>query len=482
MKKIRKSLTPKEKPAANSKTDSNGSDNPTVRDQNSDSNIDAMNETDGWRFLQVFGDKGQVEEISEVDLISTVTFDDTGEFLATGDKGGRVVLFDRNNSKNGNSTFNFFTEFQSHEPEFDYLKSLEIEEKINKIQWLKRQNEARFLLSSNDKTIKLWKIYDQKVNAISDLNTIDNNGNYINQSSVTSLRVPKLTPESKNCTVVPRRTYAHAHQYHINSVSINSDDETFLSSDDLRVNLWNMEINKESFNIVDIKPANMEELTEVITAAEFHPVSCNTFAYSSSKGTIKVCDMRDAALCETHTKLYEEEDSGAKSFFSEIITSISDIKFSRDGHFMMSRDYLTVKIWDLRQEKLPVKKLNVHDYLRTKLCDLYENDCIFDKFECTWAGDNKSIMTGSYNNMFTIFDRQSGNEICMEAAKLSVSKKSGGFINPNFAMKFGKRRNKPEINVDQLNFNQKVMHSDWHPTQNLIAVAATNNLYIYAKN
>lgn len=45
--------------------------------------------------------------------------------------------------------YKFYTEFQSHEPEFDYLKSLEIEEKINKIRWCKRQNSAHFLLSTN---------------------------------------------------------------------------------------------------------------------------------------------------------------------------------------------------------------------------------------------------------------------------------------------------------------------------------------------
>lgn len=45
--------------------------------------------------------------------------------------------------------YKFYTEFQSHEPEFDYLKSLEIEEKINKIKWCKRQNTAHFLLSTN---------------------------------------------------------------------------------------------------------------------------------------------------------------------------------------------------------------------------------------------------------------------------------------------------------------------------------------------
>jgi hypothetical protein len=43
----------------------------------------------------------------------------------------------------------FYTEFQSHEPEFDYLKSLEIEEKVNKIKWLRKPNRSRFLLSTN---------------------------------------------------------------------------------------------------------------------------------------------------------------------------------------------------------------------------------------------------------------------------------------------------------------------------------------------
>lgn len=45
--------------------------------------------------------------------------------------------------------YNVYSTFQSHEPEFDYLKSLEIEEKINKIRWLPPHNPAHFLLSTN---------------------------------------------------------------------------------------------------------------------------------------------------------------------------------------------------------------------------------------------------------------------------------------------------------------------------------------------
>jgi hypothetical protein len=56
--------------------------------------------------------------------------------------------------------FRYLTEFQSHEPEFDYLKSLEIEEKINKVRWVKGRCSGRthMLLTTNDKTIKLWKV------------------------------------------------------------------------------------------------------------------------------------------------------------------------------------------------------------------------------------------------------------------------------------------------------------------------------------
>lgn len=51
------------------------------------------------------------------------------------------------------SEYNVYSTFQSHEPEFDYLKSLEIEEKINKIRWLPQKNAAQFLLSTNGKLV-----------------------------------------------------------------------------------------------------------------------------------------------------------------------------------------------------------------------------------------------------------------------------------------------------------------------------------------
>jgi len=120
-----------------------------------------------WYCAQVFGDPQQgAEELLDGDIITAVEFNEDGEFLAVGDKAGRVWLYQqqdikldgdlsaKDSSRKRPSTrpdteYAYFLQFQSHEPEFDYLKSLEIEEKINAIKFLKRQSEPLFMISSN---------------------------------------------------------------------------------------------------------------------------------------------------------------------------------------------------------------------------------------------------------------------------------------------------------------------------------------------
>lgn len=81
--------------------------------------------------------------------------------------------------------------------------------------------------------------------------------------------------------------------------------------------------------MIDIKPDNMEELTEVITSVQFHPTSSNILAFSSSRGAIKICDTRTSALCKNYARTYAEvQKDGAnanKSFIADILNSISDV-------------------------------------------------------------------------------------------------------------------------------------------------------------
>ena len=69
--------------------------------------------------------------------MTSITFDKSGEYLAVGDKGGRVITFRYMDLKNSRYfDYRYFSEIQSHEPEFDHLKSIELDEKINSIDFL----------------------------------------------------------------------------------------------------------------------------------------------------------------------------------------------------------------------------------------------------------------------------------------------------------------------------------------------------------
>ncbi|KAG2663455.1 hypothetical protein I3843_16G031300 [Carya illinoinensis] len=493
-----------------------------------------------WKFSQVFGERTAGEEVQEVDIISAIEFDRTGDHLATGDRGGRVVLFERTDAKDHGGhrkdlemmdysisrhpEFRYKTEFQSHEPEFDYLKSLEIEEKINKIRWCQTANGALFLLSSNDKTIKFWKVQEKKVKKICDFYVdlsravgngpvvcssmstsskpcMENGGcnespfgytsieNSLPSGGIPSLCLPVVNSHETSLVAKCRRIYAHAHDYHINSISNNSDGETFISADDLRINLWNLEISNQSFNIVDVKPANMEDLTEVITSAEFHPTHCNMLAYSSSRGSIRLIDMRQSALCDTHSKLFEEpEVPASRSFFTEIIASISDIKFAKDGRYILSRDYMTLKLWDINMDSGPVATFQVHENLRPKLCDLYENDSIFDKFECCLSGDGLHMATGSYSNMFRVFGCSEGSTeaTTLEASKNPMRRQVQTLTRPSKSLgplprvlRRGADTSGVDVNGSAFDFATKLLHLSWHPTEDLLACAASNSLYMY---
>ncbi|KAL0927967.1 hypothetical protein M5K25_002195 [Dendrobium thyrsiflorum] len=411
-------------------------------------------------------------------------------------------------------------EFQSHEPEFDYLRSLEIGEKINKLRWCAASNNSLFFLSTNDRTIKLWKVLPYKVKKVKEMdlnssvcseNTLLAENSFLadqNESCISNgYRLEWLTKRNKSLSPPTqgdprtmfntgdgayarcRRVYKHAHDYNVNSISNNSDGESFISADDLKINLWNLEISNQCFNIIDMKPSNMEDLIEVITAAEFHPTHCNILAYGSSRGFIRLFDMRQSALCDQNARMLKDREShGSRSFFTEIISSISDLKFAKDGRHILSRDYMNLKLWDMHMDGAPVATFKMHEFLRPKLSELYNNDSIFDKFDCCLSSDGRQFASGSYSNTFRIFSRDDGHEVGLV---LNVSKntpRSSHSTNPRTARRlpgfaWGKRGTENsgcEISsIIPYDFTTKVIHMAWHPTEDMIACASANTLYIY---
>lgn len=100
-----------------------------------------------------------------------------------------------------------------------------------------------------DKTIKLWKVTERDKRP-EGYNLKDESGLMRDPTNLTSLRVPSFKPMELMVEASPRRIFANAHTYHINSISVNSDQETYLSADDLRINLWHLEVTDQSFSIL----------------------------------------------------------------------------------------------------------------------------------------------------------------------------------------------------------------------------------------
>lgn len=100
--------------------------------------------------------------------------------------------------------------------------------------------------------MKLWKI-SEKTKRAEGFNLRDDDGVIRSASSLTSLRIPVIKPMELMVEATPKRVFSNAHTYHINSISLNSDQETFLSADDLRINLWHTEITNQSFSKIENK-------------------------------------------------------------------------------------------------------------------------------------------------------------------------------------------------------------------------------------
>lgn len=98
-----------------------------------------------------------------------------------------------------------------------------------------------------DKTVKLWKICEKKMrNITSALPSVPREG--IKEHSKAALALPQMSVAGTSVAASLRRVFANAHAYHVNSVDPNSDGEHFISADDLRINLWNLEITDRSFS------------------------------------------------------------------------------------------------------------------------------------------------------------------------------------------------------------------------------------------
>ncbi|KAJ7856949.1 hypothetical protein B0H14DRAFT_3135917 [Mycena olivaceomarginata] len=127
---------------------------------------------------------------------------------------------------------------------------------------------------------------------------------------------------------------------------------------------------------------------------------------------------------------------------------------------------------DVRSEALPLRAIPVHDHLMGKLGNLYGNDCIFDRWECVWGAGGRQFLTGSYHNYFRVYDAEGENNVVLQADKAVLRTKKRGKVTPRSLLE--------AMQTEPQDFNKKIAHASWHPREATVAIAATNNLFVYS--
>lgn len=97
-----------------------------------------------------------------------------------------------------------------------------------------------------DKTVKLWKVREKQMKKVT--TAVPNAVREGIRQHRGTLVLPQVSVAGTAVATSLRRVYANAHAYHVNSVDPNSDGEHFISADDLRINMWNLEITDRSFS------------------------------------------------------------------------------------------------------------------------------------------------------------------------------------------------------------------------------------------
>eukprot|EP00703_Trepomonas_sp_PC1_P000966 JAP95640.1 Protein phosphatase PP2A regulatory subunit B [Trepomonas sp. PC1] len=450
-----------------------------------------------WNFRQVFGDTCPVEQVQEPDIISSLKFSQDGMYLAAGDKGGRVIIFQRKQEPLQPVEYEFYTEFQAHTQGFDPMRSANISEKVVQIQWLPKIGDALFLLTCNERIIKVWRVQNKATVQVSNTNNLKSS----RLTDGSQLKVPRVVQNDPQPACQVRRTFENVSQYNVNSISVSPEQDRFLIADDLKVSIWDANSNRDAIEVVNLKPPKLDEACEVITYASFSPTQSSQFLYGTSSGAVILNDTRVSSLAKNGRMFIPNLSNSAElpyqafgqiSQQNDIAAGICSAILNKTQNTLLTRDFLCLRLWDVRMETRPLQIVPLHPQVREYAGRFLETDSIFDRFEVAFSGDGKSFVTGSYTDRFNIysfkqnqlfgFNVQATRQVKRRSRTIQqfLNGKQSPSPNVGALQIWDGKLNMENVQQDPFEMKRKIQFLDWHPAENILAVATVSNLYIYA--
>ena len=108
-----------------------------------------------------------------------------------------------------------------------------------------------------------------------------------------------------------------------------------------------------------------------------HPTSDSLFLFGLNRNGVGVCDLRIS--CKNfineagHRNVIDfgVETKSTRNFFTEMISCISSADFLPTSRYVIAREYLNIKIWDMANTRKPLLNVCVNDMIKSQLCELF---------------------------------------------------------------------------------------------------------------
>ena len=427
-----------------------------------------------WRFNQFLGEKLTYQQIKEDPenesfLVTDIKFSGDGENVAVSDKGGRVIIFKKTDSKKGIPKLEYYYEFPAQEKDFDAQRSIEYTEEIKALEIMPSSNYKKIdILTAGYRTIKLDRIYQDQIPKFEDIEKDDIIPKFISS-----------TPEVKNTT---KKQFLSNNSGEINSLSVNKENPcNFISSDEYKVYLWDINYSqKDLYTPVDIDPMNESTTAERITKSAYIDYDPHIFIYGTSNGNIRVCDLRIGSEQLKFETTYKDEKSDMNSAIANSLLSVHDISTVLSNKYSFAtRHYFSINLWDMRKQNSPTCKFLTYEPIINKLSYLYQNNYINDKFSLSTDNTGKFILTGGYNNMFHVIDTEQRLN-----TQIVIDDSNEKTMNTNVIRKINAKGScfykKDDQSINNINFDKKITHQIYSPIENYSLLIVYNCIYSYS--
>lgn len=185
--------------------------------------------------------------------------------------------------------------------------------------------------------------------------------------------MPKLQNNYVGYKANLQKCFPSLHLNPIKQISQSFNEQYLLSADESQIFLWDVERPQRPYLVCDQTAGKIEDNSQVINCCQMHPKHDSIFLYGMSKGILNIGDLRISSNADKNSISFKSITGRQSNIILDLISNISSAIFTQNSKYIISRDFLTVKVWDVCNSKKPLNTIILQESLKSKLSEMVDN-------------------------------------------------------------------------------------------------------------